>query len=75
MPQIGDYPEDNDFSGAELLGWKGGAAKLFPAMLQKVYTHSGGAYVAATGRLFIGSEDPEDDGFTLVAGDIWIDTT
>jgi hypothetical protein len=41
----------------------------------QVYIHSGGTYVVNGGRIFIGTEDPEDDGYTPLAGDIWYDTT
>ena len=43
------------------------------AQTAKVYTHSGGAYGLAGGRIFIGAEDPSDDGFTPADGDIWYD--
>jgi hypothetical protein len=39
----------------------------------QVYVHAAGQYDLAPGRIFIGTEDPEDDGFTPVAGDIWYD--
>lgn len=40
---------------------------------QRVYVHDGSAYVLAGGRVFVGPEDPEDDGFTPVDGDFWED--
>lgn len=43
------------------------------ASFARVYTHSAGAYGLAGGRIFIGTEDPVADGFTMAAGDIWYD--
>lgn len=42
---------------------------------EQVFVHSGGSYGLTGGRLFIGTEDPEDDGYTLAVGDLWVDTT
>lgn len=40
-----------------------------------VYVHDGTTYVKTGGRTFVGPEDPADDGFTLVDGDFWEDTS
>lgn len=42
---------------------------------QQVYVHSAGSYALTGGRLFIGTEDPVADGFTMATGDEWVDTT
>lgn len=39
---------------------------------QQVYVHSGGSYSLTGGRLFIGTEDPVADGFTMTTGDEWV---
>jgi hypothetical protein len=40
-----------------------------------VYTHNGSTYALAGGRIFIGPEDPASDGYTLAAGDQWLDNS
>jgi len=38
------------------------------------FVHDGSDYVLSAGRIFIGPEDPEDDGHTPQEGDIWVET-
>lgn len=46
------------------------------ATYARVYVHSGGTYgTPVGGRIFIGTEDPTADGFTMTDGDQWLDTT
>jgi hypothetical protein len=40
-----------------------------------VYFHDGSSYQLTGGRIFIGDEDPADDGFTPADGDLWEDTS
>lgn len=50
-------------------------ADLAVAVTATVYVHDGSAYQVTGGRIFIGPEDPASDGFTLVDGDQWEDTS
>lgn len=49
------------------------AAQATAESAAAVYVHDGDGYVLTGGRIFVGPEDPDDDGFTLVDGDQWLD--
>lgn len=40
----------------------------------EVYVHDGSDYILSGGRIFVGPEDPQNDGFVLNDGDQWLET-
>lgn len=65
--------DDSKLAGIETGADVTDAANVAAAGAQMVYVHNGSIYVLATGRVFVGPEDPTADGFTMGSGDEWID--